>query len=96
VLQVAGTSYVGHVILGASDVYGAFAVVFGLLVWLALLARVTLVASEVNVVRACRFWPRSLGGTQLTPGDRAATAQTAEKAGQLVGRAMTSGDDVGR
>ena len=31
VLQLIGTAYVGRVVAGASDVYGTFAVVFGLL-----------------------------------------------------------------
>jgi len=78
-LQIIGASYVGRVVAGASDVYGTFAVVFGLLVWIALLARVTMLASEINVVRARQFWPRSLAGTASTPGDRRAVAQTAEK-----------------
>jgi membrane protein len=78
-VQLVGTTYVSHVVVGASDVYGTFAVVLGLLVWIALLARLTLVASEINVVRANRFWPRSLTATSLTDADRRAMAQTAEK-----------------
>src|SRR5262249_35432399 len=57
-LQLVGGEYVSRVILDASDVYGTFAVMFGLLVWIALLARVTLLAGEVNVVLAKRLWPR--------------------------------------
>jgi len=79
VLQLVGAGYVGHVVVGASDVYGAFAIVLGLLVWLALLARVALLANEVNVVRSGVFWPRSLGRSPLTAGDRNAMAQTAAK-----------------
>ena len=86
VLQLVGAGYVGHVVVGASEVYGGFAIVFGLLVWLALLARVTLLASEVNVVRARVFWPRSLGGVQLTVGDRNAIAQTADREALFVAR----------
>jgi YihY family inner membrane protein len=78
-LQLIGATYVGHVVKGASDVYGAFAVVFGLLVWIALLARVTLLASEINVVLSKRFWPRSLSGGMVTEGDRRAIAQTARR-----------------
>jgi YihY family inner membrane protein len=59
VLQRIGGEYVAHVILDASDVYGAFAVMFGLLVWIALLSRVILLAGEVNVVRAKRLWPQT-------------------------------------
>lgn len=78
-LQLVAATYVGRVVAGASDVYGTFAVVFGLLVWIALLARVTLLASEMNVVLVNQFWPRSLAGTPSTPGDRRAVTQTAEK-----------------
>jgi membrane protein len=80
VLQLFGTAYIESVVVGASDVYGTFAVVFGLLVWIALLAKVALLASEVNVVRAGGFWPRSLTGNGLTDGDRRAMAQSAAKA----------------
>ena len=57
--QLIGSAYVTRVVLGASDVYGTFAIVFGLLVWIALLARIVLVANEVNVVRSRHLWPRS-------------------------------------
>ena len=80
VLQLFGAAYVEGVVVGASDVYGAFAVVFGLLVWIALLAKVALLASEVNVVRVLDFCPRSMTGNHLTEGDRRAMAQTAAKA----------------
>ena len=76
VLQLVGATYVSRVIVGASDVYGAFATMFGLLVWIALLARVTLIASEVNVVRAKRLWPRSLRATPPTDADRRALGET--------------------
>jgi len=46
----------------ASQIYGVFAFVIALLVWLYLGAQLTLYAAEVNVVRARRLWPRSLFG----------------------------------
>jgi membrane protein len=76
VLQLVGATYVARVIVGASDVYGTFATMFGLLVWIALLARVTLLASEINVVRTKRLWPRSLPGMPPTEADRRALAET--------------------
>jgi YihY family inner membrane protein len=79
VLQLIGATYVGHVVKGARDVYGVFAVVFGLLVWIALLARVTLLASEINVVLAKRFWPRSISPRMVTEGDRRAIEQTTRR-----------------
>ncbi|GMU79618.1 MAG: hypothetical protein AMXMBFR46_24080 [Acidimicrobiia bacterium] len=68
-LQLVGGEYVARVILDAGDVYGAFAIVFGLLVWIALLARVILLANEVNVVRERRLWPRSFAGSRSTDAD---------------------------
>lgn len=60
VLQRVGTYYVSRVIQGMSEVYGLFALVLGLLVWISLEARVILYAAEINAVRKQRLWPRSL------------------------------------
>ena len=59
VVQLVGGTYVERVVADASDIYGAFATVFGLLIWLALLARVVLIANEMNVVLRLRAWPRT-------------------------------------
>ncbi len=42
-----------------SNLYGTFATVLGLIWWIALVAVVTVVAAEVNVVLARHLWPRS-------------------------------------
>jgi membrane protein len=77
VLQLVGAEYVARVVLDASEVYGTFAVMFGLLAWIALLARVVLLANEVNVVRARRLWPRRLlDTTPPSDGDRRAAAES--------------------
>jgi uncharacterized BrkB/YihY/UPF0761 family membrane protein len=78
-LQLVGAEYVARVILDASDVYGTFAVMFGLLVWIALIARVTLLASEVNIVRSRRLWPRSLLGEHPTDADRRAIEDAVQR-----------------
>ncbi|MDQ3944015.1 MAG: YihY/virulence factor BrkB family protein [Actinomycetota bacterium] len=78
VFQVAGGVYVKHTLRDASQTYGTFAVVIGLLSWIHLQAQVTLIAAELNVVRARRLWPRSLTNSDLTEPDRAALAQHAE------------------
>jgi YihY family inner membrane protein len=70
-LQAAGGLYVRHSLANASDVYGFFAIVIGLLSFLFLAAQLTLLAAEVNVVRHYRLWPRSLTQPPLTPADRA-------------------------
>jgi len=79
VLQSAGGWYVDHTVTAASDTYGTFAVVIGLMSWFFLLAHLVLFAAEVNVVRARRLWPRSLTGA-LEPADRAALRGSAEAA----------------
>jgi membrane protein len=60
ILQHVGGLYVDHVVRHAKDTSGLFAFVLGLLSWLYLGGQVTLLAAEVNVVRARKLWPRSL------------------------------------
>ena len=79
VLQAAGGWYVGHAVTNASDTYGTFALVIGLLSWFWLGAHLLLLAAEVNVVRHRRLWPRSLGG-ELEPADRSALRSLAQAA----------------
>jgi membrane protein len=59
-LQHVGSYYVDHVVRHARETSGLFAFVLGLLAWLYLGAQVTVIAAEINVVRARRLWPRSL------------------------------------
>jgi membrane protein len=80
-LQAAGSWYVERAVTSASDTYGTFALVIGLLSWFWLGAHLLLVAAEVNVVRHHRLWPRSLTG-ELTAADRAALARAAQAAQQ--------------
>jgi uncharacterized BrkB/YihY/UPF0761 family membrane protein len=72
ILQLVGGIYVNHVVTHASNTYGTFATVIGLLVWLHLIAQMTLYAAEINVVAMRRLWPRSL----LGPPDIAADQET--------------------
>jgi membrane protein len=60
VLQKLGTSLVNNKIQGAEGAYGTFAVVIGLLFWFFILAQITLLCAEVNIVRSERLWPRGL------------------------------------
>lgn len=69
-LQRFGGHYVTHEISQASDVYGAFALVIGLLVWIALGAQLLLMCAEINVVANRHLWPRSLVQPPLNDGDR--------------------------
>lgn len=65
-----GGIYVKHVVSHASETYGTFATVIGLLVWLHLLAQMTLYAAEINVVVVRKLWPRSLLGPPEVPADQ--------------------------
>jgi YihY family inner membrane protein len=58
-LLVSGSWIVDHRIRGATEIYGFFAIVIGLLGWLYLGAQVLLLAAELNVVLKRRLWPRS-------------------------------------
>ena len=78
-LLTVGGYLVGHNLKHASEVYGFFAVVVGLLSWLYLGAEVTLYAAEVNVVRARRLWPRSLLQPPLTRPDQRALVDLAKQ-----------------
>jgi membrane protein len=59
-LQLVGTYFVNRQVKNATPIYGTFALVIGLLVWIYLGARLTVLCAEVNVVRLHRLWPRSL------------------------------------
>jgi len=78
VLQVVGGFYVSRVVKGASESYGVFAVVIGLLSWMHLLAQVVLFSAEINVVRDQSLWPRSLTGDDLTEADERALCRYAK------------------
>jgi membrane protein len=58
-LQTLGGYYVGHTLKHASNVYGTFGLVIGLLSWIYLAAHITLLAAEANAVATRRLWPRS-------------------------------------
>jgi membrane protein len=70
ILQLVGSIYISHVIKRASNTYGTFATVIGLLVWLHLIAQATMYAAEINTVVVRRLWPRSLLGPPESRADR--------------------------
>jgi YihY family inner membrane protein len=78
-LQAVGGYIVSHQLQGASNTYGAFATVIGLLAWIYLGAQVTLFAAEVNVVRKRRLWPRAIVQPPLTDADERALKSYAEQ-----------------
>jgi YihY family inner membrane protein len=60
VLQVAGGYVVSHQLQRASQLYGTFGIVLGLMAWLFLQAEVTIYAAEADVVIARHLWPRTI------------------------------------
>jgi YihY family inner membrane protein len=80
VLQGAGSFYLTHQIASASDVYGTFALVLGLFVWIALGAQVTLLGAEVNVVWRRHLWPRRLVHPPINEADARVYAAVVERA----------------
>jgi uncharacterized BrkB/YihY/UPF0761 family membrane protein len=77
-LQHLGGYYIDHELKRTGPLYGVFALVLGLLAWLYLGAQLTILAAEVNVVKARRLWPRSFFSEPLLDADRRALTDTAE------------------
>jgi YihY family inner membrane protein len=81
ILQAVGAYIVGHQLKSASNVYGTFALVIGLLSWIYLAAHLTLLCAETNVVLRRRLWPRSFSmivEQPLTSSDERALEQRAK------------------
>jgi inner membrane protein YhjD len=78
-LQGLGTWLVARQLRHASELYGTFGVVLGLLFFLYLAAQITVYAAEVNVVRARRLVPRSLSPPSLTETDQRVRSDVAEE-----------------
>ena len=60
ILQVIGGYVISHQLHRASQLYGTFGIVLGLLSWLFIQAEVTLYAAEADVVFDRHLWPRSI------------------------------------
>jgi membrane protein len=86
ILQHVGGYYVDHTVRHAKETSGLFAFVLGLLAWLYLGGQVTLLAAEVNVVKARRLWPRSFFGDPLLDADKRALISSAEVEERLHGQ----------
>ncbi|HEY6494108.1 MAG TPA: YihY/virulence factor BrkB family protein [Trebonia sp.] len=86
ILQVVGGYVVGHQLHRASELYGTFGVVLGLMAWLFLQAEVTLYAAEADVVLARRLWP-----TPLVPAKQERPATQDEPAAPAHGAAAQDG-----
>jgi YihY family inner membrane protein len=71
-VQTLGGWIMARRIHGASDLYGTFGLVLGLLAWIYLAAQIFLFGAEVNVVKHRCLWPRRLFPPPLGDGDRRA------------------------
>jgi len=80
VLQAVGGFYLTHQLANASAVYGTFALVLGLFVWIGLGAKIALFCAEINVVWHRHLWPRRLVQPPINEGDKRVY-------GAIVGRA---------
>jgi uncharacterized BrkB/YihY/UPF0761 family membrane protein len=60
ILEAAGGLLVSHALRHATELYGLFATVLGLVFWLSLGSQLFIYAGETNVVLAKRLWPRHL------------------------------------
>ncbi len=59
-LQAVGAVIIDRWIREASAVYGYFGVTLGMLLWISLIAQVTLFGAQLDAVRVRRLWPRSI------------------------------------
>jgi YihY family inner membrane protein len=78
-LQALGGYLVAHQLRHASQVYGFFGVVLGLVSWIFLISQITIYSAEINAVRVQRLWPRSIVQPPLTPADERALAAIARR-----------------
>jgi len=78
-LLVLGSWLVDRQLRHATELYGVFALVLGLLSWIYLGAQVMLLSAEMNVVLSRRLWPRGLR-PPMTDVDRLVLSAQAEEA----------------
>jgi uncharacterized BrkB/YihY/UPF0761 family membrane protein len=77
-LTLIGGLYVQRVVARMTVVFGPFASTIGLLAYVTLLIQVFVIATEVNVVRCKRLWPRALTD-ELGEPDRRAIALSMQR-----------------
>jgi YihY family inner membrane protein len=100
VLQYLGTWLVGHELRHASQLYGYFGSILGLVSFLFIAAQVSLIAAEINVVKARHLYPRSLT-PPFTPADQAVLTALARQSQRFVAETVNvtfedESDDVTR
>lgn len=68
-----------HLLAHSNSLYGTFTPVLALLAFIYLMARISILGIEANVVRVRRLWPRSLNNQNLTAADLTQLEQLAGK-----------------
>lgn len=86
-LQYLGTWLVGHELRHASQLYGYFGSILGLVSFLFIAAEVTLICAEINVVKARHLYPRSLT-PPFTPADEAVLTALARQSQRFVAQSV--------
>jgi uncharacterized BrkB/YihY/UPF0761 family membrane protein len=87
VLQYLGTWLIGHELRHASQLYGYFGTILGLVLFLFIAAEVTLIAAEINVVKARHLYPRSLT-PPFTTADEAVLTALARQSQRFVAQSV--------
>jgi uncharacterized BrkB/YihY/UPF0761 family membrane protein len=75
-LITVGSGLVQHQLRHSSSTYGAFAAIIGVVLFLLILAKLTMYAAELNPVLAERLWPRALVKSNPTEVDTRALRQS--------------------
>lgn len=70
IVQLLGGLLISHTLKNASEVYGFFGVVLGILSWIYIGARILIYCAEINVVYYRKLWPRSIVQPPLTEADK--------------------------
>jgi uncharacterized BrkB/YihY/UPF0761 family membrane protein len=78
-LITVGTGLITHQLKNASNTYGTFGSVIGIITFLLLLAKLSLYAAELNPVLDRRLYPRALPKGELTDADRRALRALADE-----------------
>ncbi len=78
-LTTIGSGLIQHQLKHATNTYGAFASVIGVVTYLLLLAKITIYSAELNSVLAQRLWPRALPTMDPTEADDRALSDLAHE-----------------
>ncbi len=78
-LQTIGVALLRHQLRHASNVYGTFGLILGLLAWLYLFSELLVYSAEVDAVFVKRLWPRSILQPPLTRADKRALVDIARR-----------------